>query len=123
MLRGTLNQVSNRATFELLVEILDDETRERIDLTDLIIVAQLTPSGDWPTTPMLRASTEFDNGNSGNIYVIDLGVCQIIWPASAMRVCAPRVYDVGLTAKVDDDDICQVFVGSIAIIEGVVTSP
>jgi hypothetical protein len=124
MLTGTLNQVSNRATLELLVNILDAETGEPILLDDLILVAQLTPSGDWPwvsDNPTLRASSE--GGTTGEINIIDLGVCQILFPASAMRVCAPRVYDVGLTAKVDDDDICQIFVGSIAIIEGVVTSP
>jgi hypothetical protein len=48
---------------------------------------------------------------------------QIVIPASAMKVAAPADYDAGLTAKTDDTDICQVFVGGISIVEGVVTSP
>jgi hypothetical protein len=49
--------------------------------------------------------------------VIDLGVAQIVFPASAMKVCAPADYDAGFTAKPvgDDTDICQVFVGGILL--------
>ena len=123
MLQGPLSQVSNRGTFELLVRVVDED-KQPVDLSGLILVAQLSPQGDWPATsdfPTLRASSE--GGTTGEINVIDLGMMQILFPASAMRVCAPRVYDVGFTAKVDDDDICQVFVGSIGIIEGVVLNP
>lgn len=119
MYTGTLQQVSNRSTFELLVQLLDDETGEPMLLSGLTIVCALRPAGG--DNPTLVASTA--GGTTGAINIIDVGVCQVLFPASAMRVCAPQDYDIGLTAKVDDDDISQPFVGGISIIDGVVNTP
>lgn len=130
MLQGPLPQVSNRATFELLVKLLDDETGAPMDLTGLTLVFALCPRGTFPywwgdagSTATLVASTIA--GQTGDVNIIDLGVAQVVFPASAMKVCSPADYDAGFTAKPvgDDTDICQVFVGGISVIEGVVTSP
>lgn len=128
MLQGTLNQVSNRATFELIVKFLDAETGEPIDLTGLTLVFAMAPRGTWPfwwgdTGNWATIVASSIPGQAGDVNVIDLGVAQVLIPASAMKVCAPADYDAGCTAKVDDTDICQVFVGGISVIEGVVTSP
>jgi len=130
MLQGTLAQASNRTTFELRVQVLDDETKSPMDLTGLTLVFALCPRGTFPywwgdagSTATLVASTI--PGQAGDIFVIDpaFGVAQIVFPASAMKVCAPADYDAGFTAKTDDTDICQVFIGGISVVEGVVTSP
>jgi hypothetical protein len=127
MLQGTLAQVSNRSTFELIVKLFDEDG-QLMDLSGLTIVFAMCPRGstpywwgDTPNTASLVASTT--PGQAGDINIIDLGVMQIVIPASAMKVAAPADYDAGLTAKTDDTDICQVFVGGISIVEGVVTSP
>lgn len=128
MLQGTLPQVSNRATYEVLFKLLDAETLLPVDPTGLIMVWALAPIdtwpfGDWSENPTLTASSA--GGTAGEINIIDaaVGVVQILIPAAAMKVCAPANYAVGFTAKVDDDDIEQIFAGSQSIIEGVVVTP
>ena len=120
MLQGPLEQVSNRATWELPVRFVDVDTGELIDLTGLTIVCQLCPLGETGTVTLRASSIP---GDVGTIDIVELGVALIVFPASAMRVCAPSDYGIGITAKTDDTDIEQPYVGSISIIEGVVTNP
>jgi hypothetical protein len=63
MLQGTLAQVSNRSTFELIVKLFDEDG-QLMDLSGLTIVFAMCPRGstpywwgDTPNTASLVAST------------------------------------------------------------------
>ena len=112
---GTLPQVTNRATYDMTVEIFD-ENGELMDLSGLDLFFTMTPVNDLYDGTSINASTD-----SGEVVAVGLGVAQITIAPSRMRRCAPANYNVGFAAvsSSDPDDACTIFKCTQSIIDGV----
>jgi hypothetical protein len=128
--RGTLTEVSNRATWSDCVEVRDQETGDLIDLSGVQeIVVQVVSTiynsyyrydyaqgiGGYVGAPMLIASL-----SGGQVQIIQTGVFQFTFTRSQMNTLIAGDYNVGITL-VKDDETDELFIGQVPVRDGVVT--
>lgn len=111
---GTLPPVSTRAGWSIVREVVDDDTDESIDLTGATIAFEVRDQRDGAI--VLSATT----GN-GKVTVTDTGVFQVNFPASEMRELEPGIFDVGCTVQMPDEEPQQFILGTLPVLDGVVT--
>lgn len=113
---GNLPSVSNQADWTLTLEVLDDDTDKKIDLSGATIVFEVrTNPTVGVTNPVLSATT----GN-GKITIIDTGVFQVAFTRAAMQVVPADEYDVGCVITLNGTTT-QFLIGRIAVLDGVVS--
>lgn len=121
MYRGTLDEVSNKATLMMDIEVIDDDTGELADLTGATIVVEFRAKrsvDDYDSTiatAILSAST----GN-GKITIPSTGVFRLLFTLAEMTSLCAQTVDAGVTIT-RDGFTDPLFIGLIPIIDGVVT--
>lgn len=128
-------QISNRETWLQIVEIADDDTGDKITLTDVNnnplynITCEITPArprggdcggygqspwyDDWGGQPSISATL------ANYISIVDVGTFQIMIPKSVMQTLRARTYDVFLTLdSVNSDDGRQILIGRLPVLYG-----
>jgi hypothetical protein len=115
MWQVTLPSVTNRETWTDTFELIDSETGEAYDLTNVsAIVFELRD----PDTRSVKLSAELDDGVT--IEEDDDGsFISIRFETSDMRTLCAKSYEFGLVITKDDDDL--EIVGNIYIVDGIVT--
>jgi len=114
MLTGTLTPTSTSASWVESFEIVDDETDEAIDLTDVDEIT-VTIRDPKTLTPMLTATY---TGN--DIELVDDGVFQVSFTADEMGGLSPKTYDIGCTIEKDDQTV-QFLIGQLPVLDGIVS--
>jgi hypothetical protein len=127
---GTLDEVSNRASWIDVIELRDQETNELIDFsTAQEIVVQVVSViydnyfrfgygygvGGYVGAPIITASL-----SNGQIVIISTGIFQFTFPRAMMNTLTGGDYNVGITI-VKDDITTELFIGQVPVREGVVT--
>lgn len=113
MLRGSLGQISNRATWTESGELVDDDTGELINLTGYKLEIEVE------TAKGSRVLYGSDVG--GQITYPTSTSFQFTFSASQMGRLDAGTYNVGLL--ITDDvtaEVTQAFIGSVAVIDGIV---
>lgn len=111
MYQGTLQPVSNKATWTETVEVTDEDG-EAVDISDATIVVAVRNKRS--KTVELTAETD-----DGITLPGDTGAFQWTFSVSRMSAVCPETYDVGVTIEIDDVTT-QLFLGTVAILDGVV---
>lgn len=114
MLTGTLDPVSTKATWSESFEIVDDETDEAIDLSDVDEIT-VTIRDPQSQTAMLTATYTGDD-----IELVDDGVFQVTFSADSMGGLSPKTYDIGCTIEKDDQTV-QFLIGRLPVLDGIVS--
>ena len=127
---GSLSEASNRASYIECIEILDQETGEPIDLSDVQeIVFQAISDiyqnfvqfgyglgfGGYIGAQMITATL-----SGGKITIVQPGVFQVAFTRSEMNTLPGGDYNVGVTI-VKDDITTEIIIGILPVREGVVT--
>ena len=127
---GSLSEASNRASYIECIEILDQETGEPIDLSDVQeIVFQAISDiyqnyvqfgyglgfGGYIGAQMITATL-----SGGKIAIIQPGVFQVSFTRGDMNTLPGGDYNVGVTI-VKDDITTEIIIGTLPVREGVVT--
>lgn len=114
MFTGTLEPVSNRATWIANYELTDAETGDLIDLSgvDEITIDIRDPH---TRTQMLSATK-----TGGEIVISDTGVFTWTFSVTQMRTLDPKTYEVGCTLT-DNSETVQLLIGMLPVYDGVVT--
>ena len=116
MITGTLDPVSNAATWKDTIEFTDDETGEPyFDYSD---------SATHPTEITLKLRDQ-ENGNTvldisltdGDIVLADDGIAEFTVSAETMAGLLPKTYTVGVLYTYDDITK-QLILGSLPVLEG-----
>lgn len=115
MYEGSLPRQSNKAGYAPVIEILDDDTDEAIDISDASIVFEIRDQ--LTGTTLLSATT-----TNAKVAVIDTGVFQASFTAAQMKNLNSGSYDVGCTISNADSEAQQLIIGTLPIIDGVVTA-
>lgn len=115
MYQGTLAPRSNRAGWSYFVEVLDDETGEPVDISDTSIVLELRD----PRTDTITLSATTENG--GITLTEDVGFFQVSFTAIQMRTLLAETYEVGVTITNDDSEPQQLIIGTLPVLDGIVT--
>lgn len=110
MKTGSLDAVSNRATFQTERQLIDTETNQPIDLTGATIVFEIRRKDGCG--PLLLATTE-----NGKILFADSYTYQVTFSRDEMKTLCAETYDVGLTAT-RGDFTSQIIVGSLPVLDG-----
>lgn len=111
---GTLPPVSTRAGWTFVRQVVDDDTEEAIDLSSATIVFEVRSQLDGATA--LSATT-----SNGKITITGTGVFQVDFTASDMKNLDPGIYDVGCTVKNGSAEPQQFIIGTVPVLDGVVT--
>jgi hypothetical protein len=111
MYLGTLQPVSNKATWVETVEVRDDDN-EPLDITSATIVVAVR------NKKSKRVELTAETGN-GVTLPGDTGVFQFTFSVDQMGGLCPETYDVGVTIEIDDVTT-QLFIGTVAVLDGVV---
>lgn len=114
MYQGSFSPVSNRGGWSQNIEVVDADTDEYVDLSDATIVFEVRN----PRT--LTAELSATTGNS-KVTVVDTGVFQIAFTASEMRDLCAGTYEVGCTISNADSEPQQFIIGTVPVLDGVVT--
>lgn len=130
-------QVSNRESWNPVIQIADDDTGDLIALTDsnnnplYAITLSIEPAHmpgvwggfgsapgnfpyyDFPNDPIIQATL------ANYISIVDTGTIQIAIPKSVMQTLRARTYDVFLTIDpVNADDGRQILIGKLPVLYG-----
>lgn len=114
MYQGSFPPKSNRAGWSEIIEVVDDDTDEFVDLSDAEIVFEVRNQRSMTT----ELSATIDNEK---IEVLDTGVFQVSFTAAEMRNLCAGTYDVGCTISNADSEPQQFIIGTVAVLDGVVT--
>lgn len=110
---GALPPVSNRASWKLLQEVVDDDTSELVSLSGLTITVEVIDPLDCTT--VLSATTA-----NGKVTIVDTGTFQAAFTRDEMATLCARTYQVGVTLA-DSDDTVQIIIGTLPVLNGVVS--
>lgn len=110
MKTGSLEAVSNRATFQTERQMIDCETNQPIDLTGTQIVFAISCK-DY-CQPLLVATTE-----NGKILFPDSFTYQVTFSLAEMRRLCAGTYDVGVTAT-RGGFTTQIIIGTLPVLDG-----
>lgn len=113
MYLGSLPPVSNRAGWQFIRDVVDDDTDEVIDLSAATIVFEVR---DKCGRVVLSATT-----SNGKATVIDTGTMMISFPATDMKTLCAGTYEVGCTIQNGDAEPQQFLIGTLPVLDGVVT--
>lgn len=113
MFIGTLPPVSNRAGFSHPIEVVDDDTDEKVDLTGCTIVYEIVDPSCNRT--MLSATTANEK-----VSITATGVFQVDFTALEMRQLCAQTYQVGCTISNADSEPQQFIIGTLPVLSGVV---
>ena len=114
MFTGTLNPVSNKATWVCLYELIDAETDEAIDLSD---VDEITISIRDPKDQTIELSATYTNGD---ITITDTGIFRWVFSNDNMSNLEPKTYEVGCTLE-QDGEVMQLIIGNLPVMDGIVS--
>lgn len=114
MFVGSLDPVSNRATWTVQYELTDADTDEAVDISsvDEIKVYVRDPA----TKSLVLSATK----TGGAVTIVDDGTFQWTFSASSMGALAPKTYEVGCTLT-DNSDTVQLLIGLLPVLDGIVT--
>lgn len=107
---GSIEQQSNRADWTMQIQLVDSEDGDTIQLSTCDVVLEVKDG----CRCILKASV-----GSGVTFPQD-DVLRWTFPADEMRALRSGTYDVGLTIS-NDGQTVQLIVGTLPIIDGVVT--
>jgi len=96
----------------MIVELLDDETGDSVDLTGATIKFEVSDCG----SPVLSATTD-----NAKVSIVDTGVFQVDFSASEMGALCAKTYKVGCTVSSDDSEPQQLLIGSLPVLDGIVS--
>lgn len=128
-------QISNRESWNQIIQLADDDTGDLIKLTDInnnplySITLEISAAGpptsfggygvapspyyDWGGAPVITATL------ADYISIIDTGTIQIAIPKSKMTPLRARTYDVFLTIDPNNtDDGRQLLIGKLPVLYG-----
>lgn len=106
--------VTNRQSWSEVIEIIDEETRDPSDISDVDeITFALARTGCSPflTLTIGNGITLIDSGTTGK-FQIDITVDQM------RSLCAPETYAAGITMLLVGETV-QIFDGTFPVIQGV----
>lgn len=115
MYQGTLSPRSNKAGWNYIVEVIDEDTDEAVDISDTSIVLELRD----PRTDTIALSGTTDNGCI--TLLDDVGFFQVTFTAIQMRTLLAESYEVGCTITNDDSEPQQLIIGTLPVLDGIVT--
>lgn len=117
MFHGSLDPVSNRATWSESFELIDSETGDPISLS---AVDEITLEvRDMETQSAVLTATM----TGGDIVVVGAatdGTFQVRFEASQMRALCAKTHEVGVTIEQDDDTV-QLVIGTLPVLDGIVS--
>lgn len=114
MFTGTLDPVSNKATWVCLYELVDADTDEAIDLSDVDeITIQIRERG--ATSHELEVTK-----TGGDITITDTGVFRWVFSADDMGSLDAGTYEIGCTLE-QDDEVIQLIIGYLPVMDGIVS--
>lgn len=116
MFHGSLDPVSNRATWSENFQLLDSETGDPISLS---AVDEITLEVREMETHSAVLSGSYTGGEILVVGAATDGTFQWEFSASQMRALCPRTYEVGCTIEQDDDTV-QLIIGTVAVLDGIV---
>lgn len=111
---GALDPFSTKAGWKTIIEVADTDTGDDINLTGARIVCEVRDRKSGAI--VLSGSTD-----NGKITIIDIGFFQINFPTTDTVNLAASTYDVGVKLTTAGGDDVQLIIGSIPILDGVVT--
>lgn len=114
MLTGTLNPTSTSASWSESFEIVDDDTDEAVDLSDVDEIT-VTIRDPQSKTIMLTATYTGDD-----IELVDDGTFQVSFTADQMGGLESKTYDIGCTIEKDDQTV-QFLIGHLPVLDGIVS--
>lgn len=109
---GILDPVATSAGWSQLLEILDQETGERVELAGAGILVEVRDRSCGAVA--LSAGTD-----NGKVSVVDTGTVQISVPADETKRLRPGTYDVGAVLTLNDETR-QLIIGSLPVVDGIV---
>ena len=114
MFAGTLDPVSNKATWVCLYELTDAETDEAIDLSgvDEITIEIRDPQN---ASSVLTATK-----TGGDITITDTGIFRWAFTATQMRTLSAKTYEIGCVLEQDDEEV-QLIIGTLPVFDGIIT--
>lgn len=110
---GSLPQVSNRASWQFLFQVVDDETDDLVDVSTLSFVLEVRDP--LTCSVVLSASTA-----NGKIASPSTGELLASFTRDDMAALCSRTYEVGVTAA-DTDDTAQFIIGTLPVLDGIVS--
>lgn len=126
--------ISNRESWNQIVQIKDDDTGDLITLTDSLgnslynITLEISPANRQHASVGLNQPFPFYDCDGAPIItatlanyisLIDVGTFQIAIPRSVITTLSPRTYDVFLTLdSVSADDGRQILIGKLPVAFG-----
>jgi hypothetical protein len=110
MRTGSLDPVSNRASFEMIRQCIDTETGEAIDLTGATLVFEIKRHGEC--SPVLSATTD-----NAKITFPDAYTYQVNFTLDEMRTLCAQTYDVGVTFERGDETV-SIIIGTLPVLAG-----
>lgn len=115
MFIGSLPTASNRARYVQAFEVLDADTGEAIDLSDIDVTFSIRD----PNGSTLLTATDDDGIDMSS--AAD-GIFELTFTATQMRTLDAKQYDVGCTIVSDDDseEVDQYIIGTLTVLDGVV---
>lgn len=114
MFTGTLNPVSNRATWTEDFELTDLETGDPIDLST---ATEITIELRDPSTQTSKFTLSM---TGGEIDVVALGVFEWRAEVGTMRNLCGKTYEVGCTIE-QSGDTTQLIIGRLPVVDGIVS--
>lgn len=117
---GALPSASNKARYVLAFAVLDADTGESIDLTDIDVTLSIRDTRQPFDTPLLTAT----DGDGIDMADAENGIFELTFTATQMRTLFAKQYDVGCTIAADDDaeEVDQFIIGTLSVLDGVVRS-
>jgi hypothetical protein len=114
MLIGTFDPTSTSATWSESNEIVDDETGEAIDLSD---VDEITVVIRDPKTKTIMQSATL---TGSTVVIVETGVFQWEFSDDQMGALDPKTYDIGCVLEKDGQKI-QYLIGRLPVLDGIVS--
>lgn len=114
MLTGTLSPVSNKADWIEAYGLTDEETGDPVDVS---AATEITIALRDPSSRSVELTATL---SGGTIEHIETGIFQWAFTAAQMSGLCAKTYEVGLTI-VQDDQTIQLFVGTLPVIDGIVS--
>lgn len=111
---GSLSVASNRATYQLDLQLYDDEDGEGISLADATITMEIRRPGC--SSPEISAT----NGSGIEITDEDEGQFEVTFTVGQMRDLCAMTYECGIIIE-QNDETTQYFIGTLPVMDGVVS--
>lgn len=115
MYLGSLPTASNRARYVLALTVIDENTGEAVDLTGYDVTFAIRDPCD--DTPLITLTV--DNGIDDDEF--DDGIIELTFTSTQMRTLDAKQYEVGCTITADGEDADQFIIGTIAVLDGVIS--